>query len=333
MVPLVPNHLYISSIDEVFMSFPVDPMKARYWPEVFGEAGSITTTLSGAEITTYSNFDDYIVQIVTLATNPETVDHSAIRVNSDSGTNLVNSVSDARYYMDRYEELKVTGEETLGLFGYYPPGGAGSKILRYRYGIRVTKPTVYEKLLLGIDLTDIEEGLNAKFSIAKGILAGTLSGQPVQQFTKIYEVAKMFTSTAGDNPTIGPEIHPLPGQKAVLLGIAIEEHATESEVFINVTRDNEQVMRMDAYGFLNAVDATYNAQLNYGIPLYVVANDNLRVWIENTVNITDFKARFVYGLSPLTVIEKIRWGLTLSDKESAIAIEYDLADSVLAGVA
>ena len=109
------------------MSFPVDPMKARYWPEIFGEAGSIPTTQSGAEITTYSNFDDYIVQLVTLATHPETVDHSAIRVNSDSGTNLINSVSDARYYMDRYEELKVTGEETLGLFGYYPSGRNASE--------------------------------------------------------------------------------------------------------------------------------------------------------------------------------------------------------------
>lgn len=312
------------------MSFPVDPMKARYWPEVFGEAGSITTTLSGAEIATYSNFDDYIVQLVTLATSPETTDHSAIRVNGDSGTNLVNSASEARYYMDRYEELKVTGEETLGLFGYYP-SGVGGNTLQYRYGVRVTKPTVYEKLLLGMALTDVEEGLNAKFSIEKGILAGTLSGQPVQQFTKIYEVAKRFTSTAGDNPTIGPEIHPLPGQKAVLLGIAIEEHTPASEVFINVTRDGEQVMRMDAFGFLNTV-GTYDAQLNYEIPLYVVANDNLRVWVENTVGITGFKARFRYGIAPLTIIEKIRWGLTLSDDENAIAIEYDLVDAVLAGV-
>lgn len=314
------------------MSFPVDPMRTRYWPEIFGEAGSITTTLSGAEIATYSNFDDYIVQLVTLSTAPETTDHSAIRVNSDSGTNLINSASEARYYMDRHEELKVTGEEALGLFGYYPSGGAGGQVLRYRCGIRVTKPTVYEKLLLGMPLTDLEEGLNTKFAIEKGIAAGTLSGQPVQQFTKIYEVARRLTSLAGENPTIGPEVHPLTGKKAVLLGIAVEEHTTADQVFINVSRDNEQVMRMDAYGFQNTVDATYNAQLDYEIPLYVVATDNMRVWIENTVHITGFNARFRYGLAPLTIIEKIRWGLNLSDTESAIAIEYDLADSVLAGV-
>lgn len=314
------------------MSFPVDPRKAIYYPEVFGESGAVTTTESGEEIASYNNYDDNIVQVVTLATDQETIDHSAIRINSDSGTNLINSTSDARFRMDRHEDLKVTGQEALSLYGYYPSGGAGGRELRYRYGLRVTKPTVYEKLLLGMPLDDLEEGLNTKFAIQKKISAGILSGQTAQQFTKIYEVAKRITATAGDNPSIGADVHPLPGHKAVLLGVAMQEHATKSQVFIDVTRDNEQVMRLDAYGFPDTITATYDAELNYEIPVYVVALDKMRVWIENTVDITGFNVRYRYGLSPLTIIEKIRWGLYLTDEEKAISTEFDLADSVLAGV-
>ena len=195
---------------------------------------------------------------------------------------------------------------------------------------------MYEKLLLGMDLTDAEEALNTKFAIQKKISAGILSGQTKQQYTKIYEVARRFASIADVNPTIGQEIHPLSGQKVVLLGIAVSHWANDNEVYINVTRDGEQVMRMDSNAFVDVVDgaAGYEADLNYEIPLHVVATDKLRVWVENTVSlaVTNLYVRFKYGIAPLTIIEKIRWGLPITDEENAIATEFDLADSVIAGV-
>ena len=291
------------------------------------------TTESGTEIASYSSYGDYIAQLVSLGTDPEATGPGTIRVNSDAGDNLVNSASTARFYMDRHEELKVTGVESLSLYGYYPSGG-GAANLRYRYGLRVTKPTVYEKLLLKISLSEGEEALNAKFAIQKKIDAGILTGQTTQQFTKIYEVAKKFTSLSGVNPTVGPEVHPLAGQKAVLLGIAMDEWATGDKVFVNVTRDGEQVMKLDAYGFIDSVGAgAYTAESNYELPLHVVATDKLKVWVENTVSIAGgFNVRFKYGIAPLTIIEKIRWGLPTTDKENAIANEFDLMDSVIAGV-
>jgi hypothetical protein len=64
-----------------------------------------------------------------------------------------------------------------------------------------------------------------------------------------------------------------------------------------------------------------------------VATDKLRVWVENTASIAaGFNVRFKYGIAPLTIIEKIRWGLPITDEENAIATEFDLADSVIAGV-
>jgi len=317
------------------MAFPVDPMKTRYWPEIFGEAGVVANSVSGTEIASYSSYSDFIVQLVTLATAPEPTDHSAIRVNSDSGSNLINSVTDARYYADRHEDLIVTGEESLSLYCHSPD--ATPTDVEYIYGIRVTKPTVYEKLLLGISLTDQEEALNTKFAIQKKITAGILTGQTKQQYTKIYEVARRMTSLADVNPTIGQEIHPLAGQKVVLLGISVSQWAAANAVFVNVTRDGEQVMRMDANAFVDDVDGTgagYAAELNYEIPLHVVATDKLRVWVENTVTlaVTNLYVRFRYGIAPLTIIEKIRWGLPITDEENTIAVEFDLADSVIAGV-
>ena len=318
------------------MAFPIDPMRTKYWPEVFGEAGSETTTTSGAEIASYSSYGDYIVQLVTLGTHPQPTGPATIRVNSDAGDNLVNSPTTARYYMDKYEDLKVTGIESLSLYGY-DPSGVAPAVVRYRYGLRVTKPTVYEKLLLGMSLTDDEEALNTKFAISKKISAGILSGHTEQQFTKIYEIARRLTSLADVNPTIGSEIHPLAGQKAVLLSIAVDEGPAANQVFVNVTRDGEQVMKMDSYAFVDSIGgATYEAESNYEIPLYVVATDKLKVWIENTVSLAGAAAvnvRYKYGIAPLTIIEKIRWGLPITDEENAIATEFDLMDSVIAGVA
>ena len=314
------------------MAYPVDPMRTKYWPEIFGEAGIVANSVDGTEIATYSNYHDYIVQLVSLATTPEATDHSAIRVNSDAGTNLLNSTTEARYYADKHEDLKVTGVESLALFCHAPASTPSN--VQYQYGLRITKPTVYEKLLLKMALSDEEEAINAKFSIQKKIDAGVLAGQTAQQFTKIYEVAKRFTSAVDVNPTVGSEIHPLPGQKVVLLGISVDYWATANQVFVNVTRDGEQVIKLDAHAFVDAVDATYNAEMNYELPLHVVATDNLRVWVENTASIAaGLNVRYRYGIAPLTIIEKIRWGLVLSDEEKSISAEFDLEDSVIAGVA
>jgi len=320
------------------MAYPVDPMKTKYWPEIFGEAGIVANSVSGTEIASYSSYDDYIVQLVSLATGPETTDHSSIRVNSDAGSNLINSATEARFYADKHEELKVTGVESLSLYCYAVASTPSN--VQYRYGIRVTKPTVYEKLMLDIPLTDEEEILNTKFAVQKNIQAGILSGKATPQFSKIYEVAKRLTSIADVNPTVGQEIHPLTGQKVVLLSIAVDEGPAANQVYVNVTRDGEQVMRMDTYGFQQTIidnvgGTTYVAQSNYEIPLYVVATDKLRVWVENTVSLagTPLNVRYKYGVAPLTIAEKIRWGLSLTDSESVIAAEFDLTDSVLAGVA
>lgn len=319
------------------MAYPVDPGRTIYWPEVFGEAGVVDNSVSGTEIASYNNYGDYIVQLVTLATGPETTDHSLIRVNSDAGSNLLNSSTEARFYADKHEELKVTGIESLALYCHAATPTPSE--VQYRYGIRVTKPTVHEKLLLGMSLSDSEAALNTKFSIEKKIQAGVLGGHTEQQFTKIYEVAKRLTSLADVNPTVGQEIHPLAGHKVVLLSIAVDEGPAANQVYVNVTRDGEQVMRMDSYGFQQTIvdnlgATNYDAQSNYEIPLYVVATDKLRVWVENTVSLagTPLHVRFKYGIAPLTIIEKIRWGIALTDDENAIATEFDLTDSVLAGV-
>lgn len=320
------------------MAYPVDPMRTKYWPEIFGEAGIVANSVSGTEIASYNNYHDYVVQLVSLATGPETTDHSLIRVNADGGTNLINSPTEARFYADKHEEVKITGAKSLALYCHASVSTPSN--VQYRYGIRVTKPTVYEKLLLKIGLTEEEELLNQKFSIQKRINAGTLTGQTAQQFTGIYEVSRRLSDLADVNPGVGQEIHPLPGHKVVLLSIAVDEGPAANQVFVNVDRDGEQVMKMDSYGFQQTIvdnvgGTTYVAQSNYEIPLHVVAIDKLRVWIENTVSLagTPLNVRFKYGIAPLTIIEKLRWGMILSDEEKSISAEFDLEDSVVAGVA
>lgn len=316
------------------MAYPIDPMKTRYPPEIFAEAGEVATTESGAEIAYYSSYHDYITQLVTLGTVPMSPTTGSIRVNTDAGDNKVNSVAEARPYMNNVEELKITGITSMALYGYFPAGGATGSLL-YRYGVRVTKPTIYEKLLYQMQLTDEESALDTKFGISKRISAGTLGGIAQTNFSKIFEVAKNVSVTANVPLTVDRVVHPLSGQKAVLLGVSIENYGTVSTMFISVKRDHEQVMKLDSHAFVDDVGgsmAAFKNEMNYEMPCYVVALDELEVFIESSLDVADVKVRFRYGIAPLTIIDKIRWGLPLTETDNAIAVELDLFDSVKAGV-
>ena len=319
------------------MAYPIDPMKCKYPPEIFAEAGLIKTEASGAEIAHYNSYHDYIVQLVTLGTAPLAATAGSVRVNTDAGDNKVNSVSYARPYMNNLAELKVTGITSLALYGYFPAGGATGDLL-YRYGIRVTKPTIYEKLLYHMQLTDEEQALDTKFAISKRIMAGTLGGVAETQFSKVFEVAKTVKVVANTPLTVDRAVHPLAGQKLVLLGLAIQDHANESIMFLSVKRDGEQVMKLDATAFpdeVGGVGGIWSAlddEMNYDMPCYVVALDELEVFIESSVDVATVSVRFRYGVAPLTIIDKIRWGLPLSEASNSIAMELDLFDAVKAGV-
>jgi len=318
------------------MAFPVDPMRCIYPPEVFAEAGLVSTSLSGTQIADYGNYYDKIVQLVTLGTMPMTATTGSVRVNTDAGDNKVNSVVEARPYMNHIDELNITGITSMTLFGYYPAGGSAGDLL-YRYGIRVTTPTVFEKLLYNIQLTDEEKALDTKFGISKGIAAGTLTGKAETQFSKIFEVARSIDVAADVDTTVDRVVHPLAGQKVVLLGLAIEEYDTTPNImYLSVKRDNEQVMKLDAHAFADSVGGSMTAEnedeMNYEMPCYVNALDRLEVYIESSVAKSDVRVRFRYGIAKLTIIDKIRWNLPLSDEDNVIASEMDLYDSVKAGV-
>ncbi|MEA3281676.1 MAG: hypothetical protein U9Q68_03815 [Euryarchaeota archaeon] len=319
------------------MAYPIDPMKCKYWPEVFAEAGEIATEESGAQIAYYTNYHDRIVQLMTLSTVPMSATTGSVRVNTDAGDNKIDSVVEARPYMNTLEDVKVTGITSMALYGYFPAGGATGDLL-YRYGLKVTKPTIFEKILYQIDLTDKEKALDTKFGISKMIAAGTMGGKTETQFSKIFEVAKNVAVTANTELTVDRAVHPPPGQKVVLLGVSIENYGTASTMFLSVRRDHEQVMKLDAHAFVDdvggslAVVQPFSNEMNYTMPCYVVALDQLEVFIESTADVADVKVRFRYGIAPLTTIDKIRWELPLTETDHAIATELDLYDSVRAGV-
>lgn len=330
------------------MAFPIDPMRVIYYPEIFGEAGVTTTTASGETIASYSNFSDNIVQLMTLGTHADETAANKdcmVRVSADSGTNLIDENVWARPQINKLTDLKITGKESMLIEGYYATGGAAST-MRWMHGIRVTKPTVFEKIMLGMRLSATEQALDDKFDITHKIQAGVLSSKSEEQYIKIYEVAKSITiAAAGTNANVGQVIHPLAGQKVVLLGVAVEQHGADAQVYLSVNRDDEQVMKLDTNAFVQdlgeidgasvaiATDGSYGASMSYELPLHVVALDKLRVWVENPGAAVDtFKVRFRYGISTLTLMDRIRWNLGLDDDQMAIANEMDLFDSVAAGV-
>ena len=63
----------------------------------------------------------------------------------------------------------------------------------------------------------------------------------------------------------------------------------------------------------------------------IVALDHLRITFDMSAAGT-YRFRVVYGIAPLTITDKIRWGLDLTTDERRIAEEQRLEEKIQVGV-
>lgn len=301
------------------------------YPATVVEAGVKTATESGIEIATYSGFDPWIIWLKEIATMRNI--NTELRVAIDSGTDVLKMNTGARYDYGDVEEVDLISKDSMVLH-YYSTSGAGNQADQiYRYALRVTKPTVYEKIKHKIRLGERtlptgrvvdEKEIDETFGISKKINAGIMKVMDTPQFESVKEVAKIVDASADENPVIDRIIHAPHGKKVVLLGISCEPHKNPNEVFVVIDRDaNDELQKWDTYA-LPPVD--------YEQECYIPAIDKIRVELENTAAVTDLRIRFRYGVAPITILERIKWGITLSEDEKAIADEYSLEEASIAGV-
>jgi len=312
-----------------------DPTKAKYYPEELPEAIAINaaaSTAGGTEIASYSSFSPYVMQLKKLWTW-QTVGAASVtlRVDIDSGHAVIESPLPSRSALF-HADLDLIAQDNMDLWSVGVTGAGLNSY--YTYTMRVTKPTIFEKIKHSITLTDDEKALADEFNIKSKHLAGILASRGVntEQFKKIYEVARRVTVAAGGNTRVGRIINVKKGEKAVILGIAVDSTAAialaagANDTFFTLNRDSSDTSYI-------RLDCASMPTLNYETPCYIPAIDKHEILIESVAGGT-IPVRYRYGVANLTLMEKIRWGQegTMTPDEKKTADEFDLYDSVKAGV-
>jgi hypothetical protein len=306
-----------------------DVTKCRYFPEEVPEAIVTTASTSGTSIASYAAFNPFVMFLKKMWTGQ--TPGTTIRLDSDSGHAVIESplvTRPARLPVD----MDLIAQESMDLWA------VGTMFPSYcAYTARVTKPTIFEKIKHSITLTDDEKALADEFDIKRKYLAGILTARNADtaQFKKIYEVAREVTVAAGSNTRVGRIVNVKRGEKAVLLGIAVDRDAVSAAFGGPGANDTYFTLNRDVIDSAHiSLDCLAMPSLDYEIPCYIPALDRHEIIIESTTGITSLPVRYRYGVANLTLMEKIRWGqeAILTADEKKTADEFDLFDSVKAGV-
>lgn len=303
------------------MTAIINPTHAKFWPEVLPEALTITAATSGANIATYGLFSPYAIIFNSLFT--DVGEDVILRLDKDSSYGTLESEGNCR--SDREEtKLEIPCISSLNLWAL----GANTEIAYTAYTMKITKPTIFEKVKYGIAMTPDEQALDGQYGISKNYAAGLLEklDAPIT-FRQTVEVVEKVTVAAGGNTTVGPIINVQTGQKAVILSFGTDESAAPAvrDTFISVTRGISET------GYVK-LDTAAMPGLNHDVNCYIPSVDRFEVLLESVTGVSNMQVRYKYAISDITIIEKIRWGIGLTSSESAIATELDLYNLAITGI-
>ena len=257
-------------------------------------------------------------------------------VNTDGTFRIIDSQSYACYSLDRDEEVYVSAKTTLALSLL---SDAIANNIPIRYLIRVSKPSVIEKILLGIKLSDKDTPLNNKFGLGDMLMSGYVPKRtPLLVARK--QIARTITALAGVNPQIGETITVPKNRYVVLDEIAVDGYeAGVMDNFIVVDRDlDDTYVKLNAFAMppfmYNTVAGTWTPDipLSHPMKIGIPALDKLSIHLENGGAVVNWRARYKYSIYVLTIPDKIRWGIGLTPDEEAIVTSKDLFDKTKAGL-
>ena len=313
----------------------IRPSLAKYVPEDIPGAQAVDL-VSGIpynieSITRFSKIPgEYIVTLLSFGLRSHA--NVTFYTDADGFTRVIDSETYGCYHLDKDEEVFVPAKSTMYLKLLSDAGVSDYPI---RYLVRVSKPSVIEKILYGITLTDRDTPLNNMFNLRDRILRNDIPiYKPMLVSRK--QITRKITATAADNPQIGETLTVPKNRYIVLDEIAVDGYETAvTDNFIVVDRDlDDDYVKLNCYAmppFITGVlpDIPLSHSMKMGIP----AVDKMSIYLENGSNVTDWRVRYKYSTYVLTVPDKIKWGLGLTDDEEALASANDLYNKVKAGLA
>ena len=302
----------------------VDVRRAlKYPPEVF--MGTLVQDLSEGlnDLVVYTGLDVAKLHLTLMGFSSTPSSNVSLLVTSDGRDGYV-TVSDlgAVRGLDYLEEVKVGSIRELIIRARALSAVSG---FGFRYLVRASPTKVIHKLIHGIALTARERELADKLGLHD--LVWGLPAEPWNPYKGVIDI-KYQAVTVGTTSSV-LRVTPAAGYKAVLLNIAADRPSSPNALKVTVSRDGiDDIMELDAYA-MPSVTVDWGA--HYWHAMRVVAIDELYVEAE-VLSGGPYKIRVVYGLAPVTVAEKIAWGMDLTPSERALADRLGLYDRVEAGL-
>lgn len=314
-----------------------NPATVRYPPEelLFGRVIATIANTKTENLQDLLRIEPRIV-CATGVGLPNITDDIFVHATADVLTDVINLNAGALYNLERTLPLQLWAKKAYRIWIENKTGGAVNN-LKVRDKYLVDELTTVLKLRRGIVLDAEDERLATKFSLRENLAAGRLPYRfpslADEELLRVIWISKLMTAGANSDEKIGPSITIPENQKVILTEIACEApDAVTDEVYIKVNRDKDQT------DYLEVNVAAMPNSKDFGVPLWVPAVEQMEVRLVCTTAQVGapagFRVRYQYVRAPLTLADKVRWNLKMTEEEKILAGSegLDLFDRIAAGI-
>ena len=335
----------------------VDPKKCQLCPESIPECQNIPTVpVGGVRFASYTDWGHRIVEVRQLAVSPGTACETTISKDGFKHGMSIHNEADAIHDTIYAEPTKVLAKHSLEL-AMNTTTAIGETNLHARWNLTIRDPTIADRIVMGMKLSDNEEAIAKKYELHEMHEMGTLPKKKnllgddvVDMFDEVIEIARRLPTVAAGAELIVGGVKNVPANKNkvfVLLGIAFDTAALKTtagigldDTFIKIDRD-----AMTEYAVLDAATmpgfvSTDAFHLDDTVRMYIPALEKFAVRITTTTGFTaanNLRLRYIYGVRELTIIDHIKWQLTPRTntriaRMNELDAKHDLTERVAAGV-
>jgi len=204
--------------------------------------------------------------------------------------------------------------KTLFYLNLYNSSGGAISNYWYRYGYWLFTPTVADKILYKMPLTDEEKAIATEFDLERLVDEGSLPLPMDTMLKRVFKRTKTATvSWHGDLTTDGADVGSIfspVGKMLVLESVALERppdgtHTTA----LNITVDERSFHSMRAWAAAGAA---------VDIPLWIIAKDSIKLSLTTNNNINGYDMRFTYSEFRVTKYIEVMFGAIAREENEDI---------------
>ena len=303
-----------------------DILRAKYYPETIIDAFRMDIETTSTEVVRYATFDPYCIYLKSAAI--DSAKDVTLEVEVDGSTDI-STYSAASGGLDVPMEFDQLAQTSMVVSATSNTGAQETNV-PFRLTFAVDKLSVYDKIFRGDFVSKRLRETAKTYGIQAQALAGIQSKIASNRWLYKREVSKTFSGLSADqNPTVGtivdaPYIKDIDDNivetKVVMLGVSLDRSLATGDCYVSITRgeNEEDYIQVDCRTMIG---------LSYWEDIFIPARDRLDIIYQNG-SVTDGKIKFRYGVAPLNIRDKIKWGVQLNDFEEDAITSLKASDAI-----